>query len=145
MVKVIHFDKGADNVFSRVEEEVKKTINRPEMKDATHETIVKESIKSVVESVPASSVDPTPSPLPISTTTSNDDNSLLPSYLSSDDDSSKSQVKEIVEKLVKDVFTSGLENAIKSAKRYEPFVEDAFHDALIEKIVPELKKKGILK
>ena len=35
--------------------------------------------------------------------------------------------------------------AVNEARKYPPFVEDAFHDALIDKFLPELKKRGIIK
>ena len=35
--------------------------------------------------------------------------------------------------------------AVKEAKKYPPFIEDAFHDALIDKFLPEMKKRGIIK
>ena len=50
-----------------------------------------------------------------------------------------------VEELVAQAFDKGLEDAIRAAKRCDPFIEDAFHDALTEQLIPELKRRGILK
>ena len=43
------------------------------------------------------------------------------------------------------VFEKGLEVALKEAGKQTPFIEDAFHDALVDKLLPELKKRGIVK
>jgi len=50
-----------------------------------------------------------------------------------------------VARLVDIVFAKGLAAGVREAKRQPPFVEDAFHDALVDKLLPELKKRGIIK
>ncbi|MFH1193198.1 MAG: hypothetical protein V1656_02680 [Candidatus Jorgensenbacteria bacterium] len=50
-----------------------------------------------------------------------------------------------VARLVDVVFAKGLVAGVREAKKQSPFVEDAFHDALVDHLLPELKKRGILK
>lgn len=54
-------------------------------------------------------------------------------------------VKEKVEELVNLVFKEGIEKATKRARQDSPFVLDAFHDALADKVYQELKKRNIIK
>ena len=65
----------------------------------------------------------------------------LPSYLNVDTDE---KIKKEVEKLITVVLKEGLEKGLKLAKKKSAFVEDAFHDALTEKLLPELEKRGII-
>lgn len=52
--------------------------------------------------------------------------------------------RQIVEQLVEDVFTKGMEKTFKELEFQEPFIIDAFHDVLTDKLYMELKKRGIL-
>ena len=54
------------------------------------------------------------------------------------------QSRAIVESLVEEVFTKGLEKTLKDLTIQEPFIIDAFHDVLTDKIHDELKKRGII-
>ncbi|MBI3632109.1 MAG: hypothetical protein HY225_01540 [Candidatus Vogelbacteria bacterium] len=52
--------------------------------------------------------------------------------------------RQKVERLVEDVFTKGMEKTFKELEFEEPFVIDAFHDVLTDKLRMELKKRGLL-
>jgi hypothetical protein len=146
MVKVVDFSGGshfAEAAIQRVGEKIPEITTRPEMHEATHEAIVKESIKSIAEKIPE--IVPLVAPATSPQKTAPTSNSSLPAYLENDTDPNDVMVKETVEKLVNHVFTDGLEKAIAAAKKQPPFVEDAFHDALVEKIVPELRRRGVLR
>ena len=41
-------------------------------------------------------------------------------------------------------FHHGIEKANSEAKKSSPFIVDAFHDALVTKLYPELQKRGIV-
>ncbi len=71
------------------------------------------------------------------------EDSTLPGYLQ-DGERNEDAIKK-VEDLVGMVFEKGLEVALKEAGKQPPFIEDAFHDALVDKLLPELKKRGIVK
>ncbi len=140
MVKVQNFSENLDSSLNRLGVEVSKRIESPEFKEAPIEHIVKESLKSL----------PIREETPVSAEPrerqgkQNQTAQFLPSYLTTDDPKDD-QVKTIVENLIALAFQSDVERAIAAAKRYPPFVEDAFHDALTDKLVPELRKRGIIK
>ncbi len=139
MVKVQNFSENLDSSLNRLGVEVSKKIESPEFKEVPIEKIVKESLKSLppVEAGVDISSNIKKEPGEDST------GQFLPSYLSGDEGSN--DVKAIVENLINFAFKFGVERAIMEAKKYPPFVEDAFHDALVDKLVPELKKRGIIK
>lgn len=66
---------------------------------------------------------------------------LLPDYV--DKGNAGDAVLEI-ERLVDMALHHDIRRALAIARRRNPFVEDAFHDALVDKILPELKKRGII-
>ena len=64
-----------------------------------------------------------------------------PSYLDTLDEESVAEVQ----RLVGIVFDKGFDEAIKEAGKNEPFIIDAFHDALVDRLYDELKSRGIVK
>lgn len=141
MVKVQNFSENLDNSLNRLGAEVSRKIESPEFKEAPIEHVVKESLKSLpVQEIPA----PAPAVPAEKPAEASGAAQYLPSYLATGD-AKDEQVKAIVENLIRFAFRTDIEQAIAQAKRYPPFVEDAFHDALTDKLVPELKKRGIIK
>jgi hypothetical protein len=65
---------------------------------------------------------------------------VLPSYLKDKDPSIKSEV----ESLVNLTLEKGLEEGIKIASKKDPFILDAYHDALSDVLIEELKKRNLL-
>jgi hypothetical protein len=53
-------------------------------------------------------------------------------------------IKQTVEHLVDIALGDNLEKAVRESRKYPAFIEDAFHDALVDKLVPELRQRGIL-
>ncbi len=68
---------------------------------------------------------------------------LLPSYLKEEKWEDK-KIKIVIEQLISLVFEKGISRGITEAKKMPPFVQDAFHDALADKILPFLREKGLL-
>ena len=68
---------------------------------------------------------------------------VLPSYM--DGKGANKGAQGEVEHLIGLVFQKGLLEASQEAGKHSAFVEDAFHDALVDKILPELKRRGIVK
>lgn len=66
---------------------------------------------------------------------------FLPNYIGSD---RENDVRAALDRLVGAALHGNLVSALRDAKRLSPFLEDAFHDALIDKIVPEMKRRKIL-
>lgn len=62
------------------------------------------------------------------------------SYLDSLDPASVQKVND----LIGQVSERGIAKTIEEAKRQEPFILDAFHDALVDKLHDELKARGIV-
>lgn len=64
----------------------------------------------------------------------------MPSYFSEEEIDSNIQKK--VEFLMELAVTEGVESALKLAKKQDIFIQDALHDALVDKLLPELKARG---
>jgi len=84
-------------------------------------------------------------PLPSSRQTSpapldDEDKEILPDYLKKYSDKEKS----IVRGLIQTAWQKGIEEATNEARRRGPFIMDAFHDALVDKLYDRLKQRGIL-
>ncbi len=67
-------------------------------------------------------------------------NDSLPSYAA---DASE-EVKKEVTTLINHTFEKGLLEGIREAKKKDPFILDMYHDALVEKLHEEMKRKGLL-
>lgn len=160
MVKVENFseqEKLADDlerVGAKVEE-VKRKIEQSKEKPSSVETtegkkeIVKESVKRLALETPLEPADSQKSPAsngaggePSSAKASDDKEEYLPDYM--EGDGSNEAVKNAVEVLLKITIDNGLLRALRKSKKYPPFIQDAFHDALADKLVPELEKRGKL-
>ena len=150
MVKVVHFESSgphAENVISEVTKGIETVSARPETRGFSHEEKVKESIRGIAERVPEVQVElpkDAPAEAKQGAVSSTNDTGSFPAYLISDDPASE-DTKKAVEELVNLVFSKGLDEGVRFAKKYPPFIEDAFHDALTERLIPELKRRGILK
>jgi len=129
MVKTENFHESLEKSFERLGGHIERQKELPEAKELSEKELVKKSIKSLAAEI-APQVAPPPSSTP------------LPSYLEGGD--APEAARAAVERLVKLVFEKGLEKALVEAGRHGPFVEDAFHDALVDKLLPELKKRGML-
>jgi len=66
---------------------------------------------------------------------------VLPNYLGN----APADIRFQIEKLIDFAWHKGIFAAIKAARKSNPLVIDAFHDALIDKVYDELKKQGHLK
>lgn len=63
------------------------------------------------------------------------------SYLDALDPDSVAKVND----LIAQVSERGIARTIEEAKKQEPFILDAFHDALVDKLHEELKARGIIR
>lgn len=59
-------------------------------------------------------------------------------------DNADEETSETVNGLLEIVFSKGIEDAIKEAEKQEPYIMDAFHDALTDKMFEELKTRKII-
>ena len=139
MTKVKNFSENVEKGLARLGHEVTRQMELPDRVGLTEREIVKKSLKSFAReetNLPAAeiAVSAVPALAPIST--SNKD--FLPNYLTSGDSDG---IKKSLEHLLQIVTNEDIEKAVNEARKYPPFVEDAFHDALIDKFLPELKKR----
>lgn len=143
MTKVKNFSENVEKGLARLGHEVTKQMELPDRAGLTEREIVKESLKSIareeVNSPIAEAAVPTASvSAPISAPTED----FLPDYLAPGDSEG---IRKSLEHLLQIAAGEDIEKAVNEARKYPPFVEDAFHDALIDKFLPELKKRGIIK
>ena len=131
-MRIKNFQESLEKDLARLTAEIKEQRERMAVDDLPERDLVKQSIRSFAAAQ-------TPARPPVTEDTVS--NPALPSYLQVSDP----KVKLEVEKLVDLVFRENLEKAVREAKKQSPFIEDAFHDALVDKLLPELKKRGVLK
>jgi hypothetical protein len=74
------------------------------------------------------------------TATPTDLQNPLPQYV----DNASEEVKLEVEYLLDIAFHQGILKADREARKTNPFVLDAFHDALVKKLYPKMKADGVL-
>jgi len=129
----VNFSENLEKSLDRIGQGIKN--NKIEIgRETEKREIVKQSIKQIAETesenLPKEEIEK-----------SLKEDANLPSYLNVDTDE---KIKKEVEKLITVVLKEGLEKGLKLAKKKSAFVEDAFHDALTEKLLPELEKRGII-
>jgi hypothetical protein len=104
--------------------------------------VVKEAVQSLRDDASAS--DDNSGAPPTSDNTPSEDSvstaDMLPDYLTGDHDAATHEVEQLLEVALRD----DVEKALVLARDKTPFVEDAFHDALVDKVLPLLKEKGVV-
>jgi len=115
--------------MKRLAQEVSRHREQPEHQNLSDKELLKKSIQKLVPvtSQTAVPVEPPPSP--------------LPDYAQS----VSAEVKLEIEYLLDVAFHKGIAKANGIARQSNPFILDTFHDALVGKLYPELKKRGLLK
>lgn len=67
--------------------------------------------------------------------------SLLPDYFQGGSDVG---MADAVERLAQTALHGDLKKSLREARKLSPYLEDAFHDALIDKVLPLMKERGVL-
>lgn len=115
--------------IEKLNKEISEKKNLLEYKKITERELIKQTIQPMIKSgQPAQSV-----PL-------KNQSVILPDYAAS----SSNEIKLQIEELVNSLFHQGIEKVVKRAQRASPFVLDAFHDALTDKLHEELKKRKLI-
>lgn len=117
--------------LERIGEAVERLKNTPEFKSAKPREIVRESIKQVFPQV-------APTTGPGQAITDHDEDNLLPNYMQNDTEEDKDEV----EALIHLAFTHGIEVSIVAARRRRARILDDLHDALVDKVMPQLEKQN---
>lgn len=115
--------------------EVSRHREAPETKNLSE----KELLKSAIQAIPSSSA---ASHAAVSSPRKDTSKKagLLPSYLTD----VSPEIRLEVEYLLDIAYHGGISKAVSEAKKSPDFIQDAFHDVLVSKLYPELKKRGIL-
>ena len=123
-----NFDSMLEKDILRLSKEIKRHQEAlPDQKSSSRE-IIKSAIGAQIQSQAPDAVPQNAEP------------SMLPQYLQQE--SPEMQLK--VEELVDLAFHKGIKTSVKEAKKYGPFILDAFHDSLTGKIYDELKARKLL-
>lgn len=115
--------------LDRLAGEVAKHKENPEMSGLSDREVVKQAIRTM-SSLPAA----TPSAAGL------EDDSVLPGYMATATPAAKLEVED----LVRLAFKEGITKATGVAGKSNPFILDAFHDALAGKLHEELKKRKLI-
>jgi len=67
-------------------------------------------------------------------------NDVLPLYLQKESPEIQLKVEEIIDV----AFHKGIDASISEAKKYGPYILDAFHDTLTSKLYDELRSRGLI-
>ena len=140
MTKVQNFSENLEKHLVRLGHDVAKAKESPESRNLPEREILKQSLISMAEEENRAPIADEKAPVPAPAVVPQND--FLPDYLS---ESTDEGIKKSVEKLLKITESGDIPKAVSEARKYPPFVEDAFHDALIDKFMPELKRRGIIK
>lgn len=139
MTNVVNFGPEFEANLKRVHAEVSEQKAGLPAEQTNERELVRQSLEKIASAVPATPAEPAPSSVaPVAPP----EPSSLPTYLS--DLSANPRAVEEVQRLVQIVFEDKIEKAISEAKRHPPFILDALHDALVDKLIPEMKKRGML-
>lgn len=131
------------NFHEKLEKDLERvTAEMARRREHTPELPPREAFK---QSLAAAVPPPLPADVPAETSvkaeaSTKDDDARLPSYLSGE----SPEVKAEVTRLVTLAFQEGLAPAVAAAAKKSPFMLDALHDALADKLLPELEKRGII-
>lgn len=116
------FKKDIEHIGERVGEILEK---EPAVHEETAKAAIREAIKPKVYP---------PSP-------AGADDKTLPAYAKDAPEDAKQEAHRLADL----VFSQGLDKTVSQARQAEPFVLDVFHDALVDRLYEELKKRNIIK
>lgn len=137
MVKVQDFSaEGFEKNIQHAGERVRAYKENPSFREAPEREVVKKSFQLGASP---------PLPPGVSQVAQDQDvqdsSSFLPDYfLGGDADG----MREAVLRLAEIALHGDLEKSLKDARKLSPYLEDAFHDALVDKLVPEMQRRGLL-
>lgn len=136
MTKFINFNERVEDSLQRLGREAEKILVQPEMRDFSKKEVLKESLKTL------SSVEKFSRQNESQETSVKTAEDFLPKYLSQESgEAARTRINALIELALND----SIEGAIRKAKNDSPFIEDAFHDALVDKLLPLMEERGFLK
>ncbi len=122
--------EGVDQEIEKVGKDFEIRKNMEESKGVGDREILKQILHPLVK---------TPAPLPQANSKPQADLNL-PAYLKD----SPEEIKQRVEYLISETFKKGIERTANDAQKFGPFILDAYHDALTDKLYEELQRRKII-
>lgn len=122
--------------IERLSKEIAEKRNLLEHKNFSEKELIKKSLEPVIRRMPSVSGQQSN----ISGQTSVVNSKILPDYLKNLPTETKLQVEQLIDL----TFHQGIEKVISRALRASPFILDAFHDALTDKLHKELKNRKLI-
>ncbi|MEK7162911.1 MAG: hypothetical protein AAB696_01340 [Patescibacteria group bacterium] len=120
--------------IERLSKEIAEKRNLLEHKNLSDRELVKKSLEPMIRQAPINQQSA------ISNQQSTAGSQVLPNYLKDLPAETKLQVEQLIDL----TFHQGIGKVIKRALRASPFILDAFHDALTDKLHDELKKRKLI-
>jgi hypothetical protein len=124
--------KGLEADMDRLAGEILKHKENPELQGAGDREIVRQALLSISNTqtpAPQSSAEPNASASP-----------YLPAYAQSAPPATKLEIEYLVDLALRE----GIRKASDTARKSNPFIMDAFHDALTGKLYPELQRRKLV-
>jgi hypothetical protein len=136
------FEQSLESDIQRLATEIRMQQERPEMKNAAEQDLVKEAIRSFSEAKnqPQAAANAATQATTVDQSTGNP-SSPLPAYAQN----APAEVKLEIEYLLDIALKKGIGSALTESQKSPAFVQDAFHDALAGRLYPELQKRGVVK
>lgn len=129
------FEQAVEKDIERLSAEVKLNREHPEMKSLSGQELLKHSLRSMSG---------TQAPAPADDDGGAGSVNVLQNPLPAYAESASPETKLEIEHLLEIAFREGIAKANAEASKSNPFVLDAFHDALAGKLYPELKRRNIV-
>jgi len=130
-----NYSEALNEGYKRLHSQIEVERAKPENTEIQERDLIKKSIVGVVQSVKATQpVEEKKEEKPVEL-------HVIPEYANDEPEA----IRKEIETLVELAANNGLERAIQSSLKHSAFIQDAFHDALVDKLIPELRKRGILK
>lgn len=127
------FDQLLERDMAALEKELSVRQEARVAETTSGKEMLKQSLQAITGGKPAAA--------PAAQAAPSDEDSLLPNYVKA----APAETKLAVEKLLESTIHKGIVAATEEAKKSNPYILDAFHDALVEKLYPELQKRGLVK
>lgn len=128
------FERGLEADLKHLATEVKTGREAPENRGISDREIIRQSLQAMAPSAAQSAPDPA----------SNSNQTVIQNPLPDYAQNATAETKLEIEYLLDMAFHKGVATAMKEAAKSNPFVFDAFHDALTGKLHDELKKRGMV-
>jgi hypothetical protein len=129
-----NYSEALNEGYKRLHSQIEVERAKPENAEVHEREIVKKSVVSVVQSIKKTQ------PTEEKKEETQSELHVIPQYAEQEPEALKKEIETLVELAA----NKGLEQAVQVSLKCSSFVQDAFHDALVDNLVPELKKRGMI-